>query len=157
METRILNKKGAMLLEVIIASSILLFIVLGVLGSYGITIRTVLSNTKILQSNFLLEEGAEVLRSMRDDSWSNITALIPGTEYSFLKTDSDWSIVETMEYVGIFERTFSIEQVLRNGQSDISGTGSVDLDIIKATINVSWYEQNATTTKSISLYLANIF
>jgi len=144
-------------MEVVIASAILLFIVLGVLGSFGITIRTSLSNTKLLQSSFLLEEGAEVLRHMRDDSWSKISNLVPSTTYAFMKTDSDWSIFEGKEYIDGFERIFLVEQVSRDGSSDISESGTIDSNTIRATINVSWYENNATTTKSLSLYLTNIF
>ena len=72
---------GFMMVEVIVAISI---IVVSVLAAMSVTQKSIFVSRQALhvkEASFLLEEGAESVRIIRDNSWNNISALNVGTDY----------------------------------------------------------------------------
>ena len=58
----------------------------------------------------------------------------------------------------IFERIFTIENVGRDANDDIIGSGGInDPDTKKIVVSVSWRGRNGTTTESMSTYITNLF
>ena len=83
-ERSFFDRRGFGLVEVVIGVSILAFAFLGFLGSYNMYVAKSLANTKAIKGAYLLEEGVEALRVMRDTGWaSSITPLSTSATYYF--------------------------------------------------------------------------
>lgn len=154
------NQKGFSLIEIIIASSILLLIVVSIFSSYAISLSASAKNIAYLQSAFLAEEGVEALKNMRDWGFaSNIAALTNGTAYRLEWQDSQWQATTSKTFIDDkFDRTFSLQAVNRDESHNIvTSGGSVDAGTRKVTVSVSWNENGATTTKLMESYVSDIF
>lgn len=154
------KQNGFSLIEIIIASSIMLLIVVSVFSSYAVAISSSTKNTAYLQSAFLAEEGVEALKNMRDWSFSsNIASLTNGSLYYLEWQNNHWQATTTGALIDSkFDRTFSLQSVSRDGSHDVvTSGGTVDSNTKKVTVNISWREGNSTTTKSMESYVSNIF
>jgi len=156
--------KGTGLLEVIVAVAILGVALGSVVVTFSFYIRAALQNTEVIQATYLAEEGLEAVRIMRDTSWSsNVESLTLNTPYylTYATSTMIWSANSTPEnnYVdGKFMRTLSLGEVRRDGNDDIvSSGGSVDAESRLVNVTVSWSQRGATTSRSLSMYLTNIF
>ena len=156
------HMRGFTLIEVVVASAICLTIVVGIVGAFVGTLRVSANSTARVQAAFLEEEGLEALRILRDNGWtSNIASLTSGTTY-YLTYDSaalTWKATTTRASIdSTFYRTFVLSDVYRDGSKNIvSSGGTLDSAIKKCTVSVAWQDRNATTTRSLSTYLTNIF
>lgn len=153
------KQKGFTLLEVIIGVTVILSSIFSLLSiSY---LSTKVSGTNILnfQAAFLLEEGAEAIRILRDSSWqNNIQALNNSTNYYLSFDGQKWQATTTNILIdNFFERKFTIEESYRDGNYDLSQSGTIDPETKKINVFVSWPSRNGTTTQSISFYLTNLF
>lgn len=150
--------KGFSLIEVIIGLSIIFISLISIITSYNFFLKVVNNNTKVAKAEFLLEEGVEVLRFIRDKSWNDFSG-IPLSENKFLVFDAGtWIISDENNYIdNLYERSFVIDNVYRDSNDDIAETGTLDPETKKATISVSWSNLGATTTNSTSIYLTNLF
>lgn len=147
------------MVEVVIGSAIVLLVVGAAVGSFATFMRLSTGNTSYVQAGFLLDEGAEAIRFIRDNGWtSKISVLTPGNSYYFFRNQNGWQATTTPEWIdGKFLRSFSVSNVSRNGSDNISSSGAVDLNTKKVTISVSWLRAGATTTMPLSLFITNIF
>jgi len=120
-------------------------------------LKTALQNTKKIQSAYILEEGVEAIRSIRDKSWSNISGLASGLSYGLSFTNSVWATTTT-QFVGDgFYRRFEVFDVYRDANNDIASSGTLSVGTKLFKVSVEYREGVATTTKSVSFYLAEIF
>ncbi|OHA84333.1 MAG: hypothetical protein A2937_01175 [Candidatus Yonathbacteria bacterium RIFCSPLOWO2_01_FULL_47_33b] len=152
--------RGFGILEMVIASAILSVSLLGISSFYQDALRVSRTTTSFVQANYLLEEGVEAVKLMRDKSWSgSIAGLTPGASYRLAYTSGSWATTTTMTLIdGVFDRTFVLENVNRDGNDDITTSGgTLDAGTKKLTVSVAWGGQSGTTTKSITTYIANIF
>lgn len=155
-----MNKKGFLLLEVVIAVSIISVSFISLIAVVSTSFQLMDKSTKNIQVSFLLEEGIEVMRTLRDTSWqSNIATLNTGTDYYLDFTNGQWQSTSSNIYIdGIFERSFRLDDVYRDGNDDItSSSGTLDNSTKKITIAVRWATGSSTSTKNISTYIADIF
>ena len=145
--------------EVIVGCSILLLGFLALMASYRVYIQSTFSGISRIQSSYLLSEGAEVARILRDTNYNNIKNLSTTTSYYINWNGTAWATSTSPSMVdGVFQRKISVSDVFRDSNSNIvSSGGTYDSQIKNITISVSWRDSNATTTKSISTYLSNIF
>lgn len=158
------NNKGVSIIEVLIASAIIMSSVVAIMGVYrGLTSLSI-RNTMKVQAGMLLDEGAEALRFMRDVTWTgNIAPLVNGTTYylywNHTVAEYGWRATTTPDTIDDqFVRTFVLSSVNRNGSFDIVDTGgTTDAGTRKATITVSWFDGVGTSTKSIIMYLYNTY
>jgi hypothetical protein len=135
-------------------------------NAYSFFIRAEKSNVFRVKSIYLLEEGVEASRYLRDKGWTaNILPLSTTTQYylyfSTLNGTGTWQTTTTAQlYDGIFSRKVTFGQVYRNNTtSNISttSTGStIDPNTRKITVQVSWSDPVGSSTKSISAYLTNL-
>lgn len=152
--------KGFSLLEVVVGISII-FLALFSLAviSRGILIARQEASLA-LQADFLLEDGAEAIRFVRDQGWTAKINSLTGTNHlSFVigQSTSTWQINATPEKIGIFERSFNISSVKRDGNDDIASTGSDDPHTKKFDVTVVWPGKFGTSSRTVSFYLTNYF
>lgn len=157
------RQRGFGLLEVVVGLSILSLSFFTLLLVGRNVVRLSSNTTRSLQTAFLLEEGMEALRSVRDQGWtSNIANLsLAPASYSltFSTTTSLWLTTTTPEVIDqTFWRTFTISPVSRDTNDDITlSGGTLDPNTKKFTVTLVWRGAVSTTTSSISTYLTNYF
>lgn len=151
------GQQGLTLVEVLIASAIVLLSVVVLLGVHSLYLKTALDNGETIKAAYLAEEGVEAMRYLRDASWTmNIIPLTLDEPYG-LALNNAWATDATSMWVGSFYRTVTLSAVERNAQDDIvSSGGTLDPNTKLLTVSVSWPSRGATTTKTISTYLTNL-
>ena len=150
---------GFMLVEILVAVCIITASVIAVtiVAQKSIAVSRQAFNSS--QAGFLLEEGAEAVRILRDNAWSNISALTVGTTYYPTFTGGTWTMSTTPNTVGSFTRTVVVASVNRDSSTKdiVSSGGSVDSGTKLVTVTVSWVEGADTVTKTLQFYVINIF
>jgi type II secretory pathway component PulK len=153
--------RGVALVEVIIGAAIISIAFVGMFGAIQSMLRISRQTSVSVQSAFLAQEGLEALRVMRDLSWDDeIAPLTVATTYYFEWSDDDtWTATTTANMIdGIYTRTFKLENVYRDGSSDIAESGTLDTGSRKATINVVRSTLvGLTSTTTISGYINDLF
>lgn len=152
-------KSGFGLLEIVVAVSLAAVALFGISAVSQVSLRVVEENTQKIQAAFLLEEGIEALKIMRDKGWQNtINPLASNTDYFLEFTGGMWKATTTPVFVDdIFERKFNLFDVYRDINDDIAQAGALDADTKKITVFVSWNSRAGTTTRVISTYITNLF
>lgn len=152
------KQRGFLVVEIMVAISI---VAVAILVSMAVSQKSMSLSRRAFhatQASFLLEEGAEAARILRDNAWSNISGLTVGTTYYPTFSSNTWTLSPTSNTVGIFSRTVVVSNVNRdNTTKDISVTGTNDPDTKLVTVTVSWNEGGVTITKNLPFYLINIF
>lgn len=148
------------MVELIVISAVLSIIVIA--ASYVAKKSIEVSNRTIhtMEASFLLEEGVEVMRILRDSNFDNVDPAIEGSSNQYLALVSNtWSLVDAPQTNGIFTRIINIYPVYRDStSSDIVTSGGVlDAGTSKITITVSWLEGTTTLSKSLTFYLSDLF
>lgn len=159
MKKNILKKRGFGLVEIVLGSAIITSAFFGVLSVAKNSLRVNEVQLREAEAGYLLLEGEEAVRSMRDISWTNINGLSTTTTYyiSFSTTTGRFSTSTQYQLIdSIFERSFTTSNVYRNGSDVISQSGTYDAGTRKINMNISWLNRNATTTITANFYLSNI-
>lgn len=154
------NNKGFSLVEILVATSILTVLILGVANASAKGVSLANRALKEVQAETLLSEGAEAIRSQRDNAWSNISNLQVGTTYylSFNTTTNTWSSTTTPNTIdNTFTRSFVVSNVNRNSNDDIAVSGTLDTGTKLFTETVSFPYTGGTVSRNLSFYLSNIF
>jgi len=154
------HKQGFTLIEVVITASVFLVVILGVAGSFSSAVRTSIQNVDKVKASFLGEEGLEAVRLLRDSSWTgNIADKTSGAPFYLHFDGVSWTATSTNVLIDeVFERSIVFSDVYRDSSQNIVSTGgTLDPDIKKVTTLISWSYKGATTTRSLSTYLSNIF
>ncbi len=149
---------GFGILEIVVAITVIgtaLFAIMTVARTSLELNRRVLLSTK---GGFLLEESSEGIRMIRDSNWSDVSGLTVDTPYHLVFENNKWMATTTETMIDdIFSRTVTASSVYRDDNYRISDSGTLDPDTRKFTVNVSWWNGVATTTRTMVFYLANIF
>lgn len=147
-----------MIVELLIAVSIITVSILAAMVVSQKSVYVARQAFHTTQAAFLLEEGAEAARIVRDNGWANISGLAPGTSYYPTFSGGTWTLPTTAHTVGIFTRTVTVAGVSRNSSTqDIVTTGTDDPGTKLITVTVSWPEGGTTTTKTLQFYITDIF
>ena len=154
-------KRGFVLWEVVVGTAILAAFALGLTAAFQSALKLNNLNLHFTQANFLLAEGVEAVRLMRDNGWdANIGALSVDTDYflTYNTANNLWQSTAANVFLdGLFERKFRLSAVYRDGSQNISPTGTLDANSKKLDLTVSWRQGAATTTRTISTYLTDLF
>ncbi len=148
------------MVEVLVAVSI---IAGSILVAMAVTQKAVYLGRQATHANqaaFLLEEGAEAVRILRDNNWTNISGLIAGTNYYLKFVGGTWTLttIASDGVVGIFTRKVVLSNVNRdNATKDISAVGTNDPSTKLVTVTVSWNEGGTTVTRTLPFYMIDIF
>lgn len=152
--------RGITLAEVLIASSVITVFVVALVGVYNLHLKIIFGASEEIKASYLAEEGVEAIKFLRNDSWDLfISPLTIGSDHFITWQTDRWVTTGTNTYIdGLYERKIILNQVLRNSEDDIvESGGSVDDSARKVTVTVSWRDGNATSTKSVSTYITDIF
>ncbi len=153
------KNKGFSLVEVLIACSIISISIFTIMSGASRGIQLSGLALRQVQAGFLLEEGAEAVKTIRDSGWSNITN-VTNNYLSFNTNTNLWSLTQTPNTIdSIFTRVVSIESVNRDSSSrDILESGTyADSGTKKVTIIVSWNSGGVAKSKNLVFYMSDIF
>jgi len=135
--------RGAGLIEVLVGAAVIAAILLGVVSVFNFFLKSGVKTTTKLQAGFLVEEGIEAARSLRDRSWSEFSDLSGGTHH--LAFDTFWQATSSEQLIdGTFMRTVTISDAYRRvSDNDIVPFESpdpktADSNTKKVTVSVSW-------------------
>lgn len=150
---------GFTLIEAVISVAVVSVVLMSVAGISTFLSKASFENTAKIQAAFLAEEGLEVMRILRDDDWTtNIASQSAGVPFFLIFNSGSWQkTTEVFLIDGVFERSVVLTDVYRDGSFDIvSSGGTLDPNTKKFTVSVSWFSGGATTTRSLSTYLAKL-
>lgn len=102
------------------------------------------------QAVFLLKEGEEATRSVRDQDWVTFATFANGNPYHPVISSGTWSLAAGSETINGFTRQITINNVSRNN-GDI-GSGTDDPSTKLVTVTVSWTTPYSSSVTS-SFYL----
>ena len=154
------RKKGFGLLEIVIGVAIISVSLFSLSAVAHIALKVARESVRGAQAAFLLEEGVEVMKLMRDSGWStNISPLVADSDYYlYLDANNVWQSTTTPVVInGVFTRAVRISNVYRDADNDIAASGTLDNNIKKISIAVSWVDRNATSTKNMIGFITNLF
>ena len=154
------RESGFSLVEVVVASAIISLSLVAIIQIAGSALVFSRQATNVYVASTYLEEGAEAMRTIRDNNWTNISSLSSSSTYylNFNNSTNTWSVSTSSSTLGNFTRTITVSPVSRDSNYDITTSGgSVDTNVEKVTVTVSWNESSGTLTRSLSFYLSNIF
>lgn len=152
------RKKGISIIEVVVASAIISLSMLSTAVVYGNLATLSTENTAKVQASLLLEEGVEAIKVMRGEAWSNIASTTAGVNNYFVWSSNTWRGTTSPSTIdGVFVRTFVVSPVYRDGTFNISTSGTNDPGTKKVDITVSWSSKGATSTRSTSMYIFNLY
>lgn len=108
------------------------------------------------QALYLAEDGLELVRFVRDDSWASISGLANNATYYLDVDPATVNISGTPETIGIFSRSFEVDDVYRESSNDaiVATGGVVDPDTKYVTVTVSW--DGGSESVSLTSILAEI-
>lgn len=148
------------LIEVVIGATIITVGLIALIQAYSIYVNYALGNQQNVQASYMAEEGLEIAKILRDQSWSaNFGVMTSGTPYYFSWTGSAWATTTVPQYIeGMFLRSITLADVYRDsGDLIVATPGTLDPNIKKVTATVAYYQGHATTTRSFSTYIANVY
>lgn len=156
--------RGFGLVEIIVAVSLIVTGLVALMGTSALSHQVAGDATRELQAAFLLEEGVEAVKSLRDKSWQTyISPLVAGTGYylSYVSIGSynKWVLTTPSSVIdGVFTRKVQIGNVYRDANDDIAASGTLDVNTKQVTVTVSWQGRGGVTkTKTVSTYMTNLF
>ena len=147
-----------MMVEVLVAISIITVAILAATTLSQKAVQVARQALHSEQAALLLEEGAEAVRIARDNAWTNISSLTPGSNYFPVFSGGTWTLSGTANTVGIFTRTVSIEAAERDAVTgNITASGAADAGTKLVTVVVSWQEGGTLVSRRLQFYIFNIF
>ena len=154
-----MRRQGFGLVEILVGASILSAALVGMVAAYNRYLRASFVNTDSIKAVFLLEEGMEAIRSLRDDGWDTVvTPLAVGTNYSLSFESGKWKAITTNVFIDEkFERRFVFANVYRDSNDNIISSGTLDTGTRKVIVTVSWATAYGTSTKTIASYITDMF
>ncbi len=156
---KLLTSRGFSLVELIIGLAIVTIVFIAVFTAYSRFLAIELEVPHQIKGSFLLEEGLETMRFMRDGGWdTNIATLSTTSVYQLYWTGATWQATTTPQVIGgLFYRTLSISDVKRDSNDDIASVGTYDPNTKRIDVSVSWPSRTGTTTKTAATYLTDLF
>lgn len=151
---------GFALVEVLVACAIISTSVFAIMSASAKGVELSSRALQYGQASYLLEEGAEAVKTMRDAAWSNISSLTVGTTYylSYSTSTNLWSLSTTSSTIDAFTRTVVFSAVSRDSNDDITTSGgTIDTRTKKVTVTVSWATASGNLSKTLDFYLVDIF
>ncbi len=156
------RKQGFGLVEVLVAVAIIAITSVSIFNVYTAYLRAELNNVKAVKAAFLMEEGLEVVRLLRDTSWTSYIAPVTASTTQYLNwTGSAWQFTTTPQMIDVrYARTVVFTTVYRDSNNRIAATGTLDPNTRGFTVAVAWPDDNtalSTTMKQISSYITNLY
>lgn len=155
------KNRGVSVIEVLIGSAVISLSIIFIANVYGNLVALSSENTAKVQAVFLLDEGVAAIKTMRAERWSNIASSTASTTYYLYWNTDKWRATTTPSLIdNLFVRTFVLADVKRDASTfniQTDGSGTVDAGTRKVDISVSWLNKGATTTRTTSMYIFNLY
>jgi len=153
------KNSGFMVVELLIGVSIITVSIFAAMIVAQKSINVSRQALHVSQASFLLEEGAEAVRIVRDNAWSNISNLTASASYYPNFSGGTWVLDSNLNTIGIFTRNVSVSAVNRDDTTKdiVTSGGTTDAGTRLVTVTVSWLEGATTVSKSIQFYIMDIF
>ncbi len=163
------SQKGALLLELLIVTSILAVILSIGAQSVFVSMQSGKVSGESDTAMGLAGEALEQSRSVADEKWQNIYDLTKGSQYHFTQSGTKWATSTGSELIalntGSFTRYIVVQNICRDttagvrnvtGITDTDGTattcttstGAFDPSTQKVTVTVSWQGSGSPVTIS---------
>lgn len=156
-----LSGAGFTLIEIVLAVGMLTMSLISVNLYYKKVLDVSEVTTRHIQSGFLLEEGLEATKLLRDSGWTTkIAALSTTTTYYFYWSGTQWQATTTKQIVeNTFTRSFKLTDVKRDASDNIAAAGTYDPGTKKVTVYVVWSNRGggAVSTDTAETYITNLF
>jgi len=143
-------KSGFGLLEIVVGVTVISVSFFGLMSVSQISLRLVEKGAQNIQAAFLIEEGIEAVKFLRDSGWNaNIAPLNLNTDYYFSFNNSMWLATTSQIIIdGVYERYFTVEEVYRDANDDIASSGTLDPNTKKINMSVFWQIRTGQTAKT---------
>ena len=153
------KQSGFGLVEMLVGAAVLSVSLLGISSFFQKTLEVSSLTQSAVQGDYLLEEGIEVVKLLRDAGYANNIAKLSTTTPTYLVWNgTNWATSTTNTFIdGRFERSILAGEVARDVNGDITTFGTFDPNTKLITVTVAWQARGATTTKTIQTYITNIF
>jgi hypothetical protein len=140
-------KTGLSVVEIIVASAILLTLVTAIGGGWQLYLRVVRDGTNYTMASNLSEEGAEAIQLMRDNRWTtNIAPLSLNIEYDLYWNGTAYKATTTPQLLqNMYRRTVTFSSIDRDAWSNIVTSGGT-LDPNTRKVDIKIYLGNSTST-----------
>ncbi len=149
---------GFGLLEVVVATAIIATALFAFSGTVRVAYRAAADASDRVRANFLMEEGFEAVKTIRDNGWTTIKNLTLNQTYYLVFSGGQWSATTTANTTDtVFTRSFIVRSISRDASYNIAPSGANDPDARKIELSVSWNERGRALTVSGVTYLENIF
>jgi len=148
MAENVKKQKGALMVEILIATTIITVALLALFGIASIIIKQHSGADKTNQAIGLAQEALEATRSFRDGTnWSagGLGSLTMGVDYhpQITGTPPQWQLVLGEETVGIFKRKIVFYKAMRDaGGMFVEPGGIEDVNARKVKAIISWEQKN---------------
>ncbi len=159
------NKTRAfMTVEILVSAYIITLVILATLNIAQRSTYISRHTFYTAQGVFLAEEGAEAIRIMRDNNWTNISSKSNGVPYYFQFSGGTWVLTTNQAYESIngVKRKVIFHGVSRDGSTRDINTGSncssgCDAGTRRVNINANWTENGQYYDKLIEFYVMDIW
>ena len=156
-------RAGFSLIEIILGIGMLTVSLVSITAYYKKVLDVSIDTTHHIQSGFLLEEGVESVKMLRDQGWTTkIAALSTTTTYYLSWSGTQWTsttIPQTVE--NTFVRSFRLSDVFRDASDNIVSSGGTYYDpgTKKVTVSVAWTRKGTKSmaTDTAETYITNLF
>ncbi|MCR4334585.1 MAG: hypothetical protein NUV47_02575 [Patescibacteria group bacterium] len=106
------QKRGMAIFEIIIGLTIISLSLISLITNYRAHLKESSASIEEIKSSYLAEETLEVVRLLRDSSWTeNIVSLNDGTDYYIYWNGVVWTSTTTPQYVDELIRSFKLSSV----------------------------------------------
>ena len=152
------NSKGFAILEIVVSVGLIAASLFALAGTAQLAYRATIEASDRTRAGFLLEEGFEAVKTIRDNSWSGIKNLALDQPQYLEFSGGRWNTTTTPQTTdGIFTRSFIVRAVLRDAAENIAPAGASDPNTRKIEFSVAWDERGRNLTMSGVSYLTNLF
>ena len=164
------KQNGYGLIEIIVVTTIVIMVFLGVSECLNSFLKISLQNTDTTEALFLARSSLEQARAVRDEGnegegdfdWVNIPGLVMGDSYYFESdgaSPAKWIAQSGTKSEGKYTIWVTTLEVRRDGNNNdeivSSGGTYTDSNTLKITSNVSWSTANGTKQINLFEYLTN--
>ena len=153
-------------METVVGAAIIAAVLFGLAEIGRFSFRAVADASFRLRASFLAEEGVEIIRLLRDTSWSGqILPLQPSRSYHPVFAGGAWTLSTTDEHFAdsVFDRTVRLYDVYRDDVTqDIKTTATSSGSTLDSTtrevhVTVSWSNRGSTSTVEVATYFTDLF
>ena len=149
------------MIEVLAVLGLLALVTVGLVRLNLMFSHKVSSTSLNIKADAGVVEVMEALRALRDESWANLSGLLPNTSYylSYSSSLNKWIITnfDSGPVDGIFERSFKVFQVYRDATSGsiVSTGGSPDANTLRVEAEIDWNDHGILKNEKLVSYLSN--